>query len=246
MCGHHSAPRIDLGFEKMKLLTAEERGHQLAFYHIPRAPGGTAVPAPGGTAVPASGGTAVGNGAFVLASASAGFRVHAPTLDVVAAAPPDVKDIIKAPSACWSLGLLRRDTILRERSNLYTVGQGTNGLVYKVTFSGNGGASLCAKLIRHDDDNQRKTRIEVYALERCNESPSGIVRLLDVFVKSQSPVEQVYLVMEMWQMDLFAFAEKDTPTPIQIRSALHGPLRGLRFVHEHLLLAHCDFKSKIF
>ena len=229
MCGHHVAPATGLDYEEMKVLTHDESGgYRLTFYQIPRALDDTVV----------------ADAASVSAASSSTLSMQSRTLDVVAAAIPGVKEIINAPCACWSLGLIRRGPILAARSNLYTVGsklgQGSNGIVYRVAFKGNGGANVCAKLLRCDDANQRKARIEVYALERANESPSGIVRLLDVFVK---PVEQVYLVMELWPSDLFAFFKEDAATPLQIRSALRGPLEGLRFLHDHLILVHCDFKS---
>ena len=232
MCGHHSAPPTDQVYEEMTPLTPTQSGGPLAFYHIP----------------PAVGEPVVANDDLVAAAASSSIPVHSSRLAEVAAAAPEAVEIIQATSACWSLGLLRRGPILNARSNLYTVGtklgEGAHGLVFNLTFSGNGGAKLCAKMIRSDDTQQRKSRIEVYALERCNESPSGIVRLLDVFVKFQNQVTHVYLVMEMWEMDLNAFIRKETPTPIQIRSALRGPVEGLRFLHDHLLLVHCDVASK--
>ena len=232
MCGHHSAPPTDQDYEKMTLLTMEERGGDLAFYQIR----------------PAVGEPVVGNDALAAVAPSSSIHVQSSRLPEVAAAAPGAREIIQASSACWSLGLLRRDPILNARSNLYTVGtklgEGSNGVVFNVTFSGNGGGKLCAKLLRSDADEQRKTRIEVYALERCNESPSGFVRLLDVFVKSHKNVQQVFLVMEMWEMDLNTFMKKDSPTPLQLRSALRGPMEGLRFLHDHLLLVHCDVASK--
>ena len=233
MCGHHSAPPTDQDYEKMTVLTKEERGGDLAFYQIRLAVGQPVV----------------GNGALAAVASSSSIRVQSSRLPVVAAAAPKATEIIQATSACWSLGLLRRDPILKARSNLYTVGtklgEGSNGVVFKVTFSGNVEGKLCAKLLRSDSDEQTMTRIEVYALERCNESPSGFVRLLDVFVKSHNIDEwRVYLVMEMWEMDVNTFMKKGSPTPLQLRSALRGPMEGLRFLHDHLLLVHCDVASK--
>ena len=218
ICGHHVAPAPDQDYEAMVPLTHEESGTKLnCYYHIPRA----------AEASPSS------------------------TLPEVAAAPPGAADTIQPDSACWSLGLLRRGPILEKRSKAYEVGKmlgkGAHGQVFHLTFKGSPGTRLCAKMLRCDDSTQRNTRTEVYAMERCNACPAGFVRLLDVFVKGsllKSPTRYVYMVMEKWEMELAAFIAKAAPTPLQIRSALHGPLQGLRFLHDHLLLVHCDVASK--
>ena len=232
MCGHHSVPPEGLAYQAMVKLTPGESGHTLVFYHIAPEPGGSVVV----------------DAALVEAAAVSRIPLLSARLDVVAAVPPGVKEIINARSACWSLGLLRRDTILNARANFYTVGsklgKGSHGDVFTLTFHDDVTAKLCGKLIRTDNVDQLKTRMEVYALERCNDHPSGIVRLLDVFVRRHNSTDQVYLVMELWEKDLYAFLAHETPTPIQIRSALQGPLEGLRFLHEHLHLVHCDVKSK--
>ena len=212
-------------------LRHKESGTKLNFfYHIPHAVAGPAI----------------GNDALVAAGASPSSM-----LPEVAAAPPGAADTIQPDSACWSLGLLRRDPILEKRSKAYEVGkmlgQGAHGQVFHLTFKGSPGTRLCAKMLRCDDPTQRNTRTEVYAMERCNACPAGFVRLLDVFVKGsllKSPTRYVYMVMEKWEMDLAAFIAKAAPTPLQIRSAVHGPLQGLRFLHDHLLLVHCDVASK--
>ena len=228
MCGHHLPPGPLLDHAEMTLLTTVESGYRLNFYQIPHALGEAVV----------------ADAASASVASSATFSLQSRTLGEVAAAIPGVKEIINAPCACWSLGLLRRDPILAARSKLYTVGpelgNGTNGVVYQVTFNGNGGANVCAKLLRCDDEHQSNVRIEVYALERANDSPSGICRLLDVFVK---PGQRVYLVMELWPSDLFHCFEEVAATPLQIRSALRGPMEGLRFLHDRLILVHCDVKS---
>ena len=102
----------------MSLLTPEQSGHSLVFYRID----------------PVAGGPVDGNVALVLAAASSGIPEQSSLLEVVAAEPPGAKEVIAAPSACWSLSLLRRDEILQARSNLYTVGakfgKGSHGDVY--------------------------------------------------------------------------------------------------------------------
>jgi hypothetical protein len=238
MCGHHSTPPPGQLYDAMVPLPAALRGSRctLTFYHIP----------------PVVGEPAVANGwashALVVAAASSSAFVQTSRLPEVAAAAPGATDIIQATSACWTLSLFRRDQTLNSRSNLYTVGtklgEGSHGVVFNLTFHGCGRAKLCAKMLRSDDTQQRKSRIEVYALERCNESPSGIIRLLDVFVKFQNQMAFVYLVMEKWDMDLNAFIRQEVATPIQIRSALRGPVEGLHFLHDRLLLVHCDVASK--
>ena len=133
MCGHHVAPLPGLDYEKMQLLTPEESGYRLKFYHI----------------APALVDTAVAEVALASAASSAAVRRQLRSLGVVAVATPGAKEIIQAPCACWSLSLLRRDPILVARSNLYTVGaklaHGSNGIVHHATFNGNGGAAVAAK-----------------------------------------------------------------------------------------------------
>ena len=101
MCGHHVAPGPRLDYEEMKLLTHDESGYRLKFYQIPRVLDEAVV----------------ADAASASAACYPTLPMQPRTLDVVAAAIPGVKELINAPCACWSLGLLREDPILVARSN---------------------------------------------------------------------------------------------------------------------------------
>ena len=107
------------------------------------------------------------------------------------------------------------------------IGQGTFGDVFRATFNDLGALKVCVKRIRKDVDDKRSSRVEVYALERCNDSGAGIVCFLDVFVKGLAP--QAHLVLKLWEKDPAACFEKRRPTPLELRSAMRGAMTGLCF-----------------
>ena len=98
------------------------------------------------------------------------------------------------------------------------------------------------KRIKKDTLDGDATRVEVYALERCSGATASVVRLLDVFVRSSGP--RFHLVLELWDTNLFMFCADSTATPLQIRSAMRGPMDGLRFLLDSLQLVHSDVKPQ--
>ena len=81
----------------------------------------------------------------------------------------------------------------------------------------------------------------MYALERCNDSEVGVVRLLDVFLEG-SPAK-VHLVLELWPHNLYTYFAERRASPLEIRSAMRDTIAGLAFLHGQLQLVHTDVKN---
>jgi len=97
------------------------------------------------------------------------------------------------------------------------------------------------KQIKNDTANLQASRIEMYALERCNDSEVGVVRLLDVFLEA-SPAK-VHFVLELWPHNLYTHFVERRASPLEIRSAMRDTIAGLAFLHGQLQLVHTDVKN---
>ena len=239
ICAHtgEAAPVVDPF--PMQRLTKDESASRIPFYaalvEVPATATGSQADTPS-----------------VLAKVSAAPCIHQPgsssrTAPVVTA-PFGARQIINSPSSCWSLALAARCSTLKLRANHYTMGSilgdGTFGDVFKATFRKGDmvTSDICVKRIKKDTVSGEAVRVEVYALERCNDACASVVRLLDVFVRSSEP--RFHLVLELWDTNLFRFCADSTATPLQIRSAMRGPMEGLRFLHDSLQLVHADIKPQ--
>ena len=167
-------------------------------------------------------------------------------LPMARAATETDREIIKSPSSCWTLGLLERSQSLKDRAKFYQMGayisEGTYGVVSHAMFVGQPALQVCVKQIKNDTDDLKASRIEVYALERCSVIPGGVVRLHDVFLLG-SPA-QAHLVLELWPYNLETYFAARLASPLEIRSAMRGPLAGLSFLHAELQLVHADVKTE--
>ena len=52
------------------------------------------------------------------------------------------------------------------------------------------------------------------------------------------------MVLELWPSDLLEYFQTRPATSNEIRTALHGPMAGLAFLHTQLQLVHCDVKPQ--
>ena len=145
---------------------------------------------------------------------------------------------------CWSIHLYKTDMrLLQDRGLSYkivkSVGQGTFGKVYTVTYRG---FEYAAKRL-HNDGAGASPRIfaEVYVLERCIGVPC-IVQLLDVFTRTeQSPY--IYLVTELLSCDLIGYMKQHgVLAPAEIRLVVQTVFQALLHLHEVLQMAHADVK----
>jgi serine/threonine protein kinase len=147
-----------------------------------------------------------------------------------------------SPTSCWALALLESQEMLKDRSDHYkigdAIGKGTFSTVFKVTF---GNTEFVAKRLRPDRVGGLNAFKEVYALERCMQQESGIIPLRDVFIRRSSEI--VYIVFDLWEIDLFALLRLRAASPLEIRSAMRDILRGVVFLHDELQMVHADLKT---
>ena len=226
ICGHTTDPLPDADFSLRYKLTKAQSGSKSPFH-----------------AMPASCETAAT--AQATADTQTATPVLAARLPTAVAATKTDKELINSPSSCWSLGLLSRENSLMDRAARYTLGeyisQGSYGIVYHATYNGPPAVQCCVKQIKNDTANLQASRIEMYALERCNDSEVGVVRLLDVFLEG-SPAK-VHLVLELWPHNLYTYFVERRASPLEIRSAMRDTIAGLAFLHGQLQLVHCDVKN---
>ena len=132
--------------------------------------------------------------------------------------------------------------MLTDRSDHYkigdAIGKGTFSTVFRVTFDN---TEFVAKRLRPDRVGGLNAFKEAYALERCMQQESGIIPLRDVFIRRSS--ETVYIVFDLWEIDLFALLRLRAASPSEIRSAMRDILRGVVFLHDELHMAHADLKT---